>query len=143
MTSSLAETLKKKEKERKPQMVREEDKDFPSGCSLADKQCCGPPNMSTSCPPMQKIIDCQKCFFFFSLSLSSFAHKCRHAQPFSVKWGPHNPNSFEFKYESCSHEVNAAKKSFSQTWQPKGIRVKSEEKNQVEFIPQVSNFSIM
>lgn len=39
--------------------------DFPSGCSLADKQCCRPPNMSTSCPPMQKIIDCQKCFIFF------------------------------------------------------------------------------
>lgn len=57
VTSSSAETLTTKKKTL--QMVQEGDQDFPSGCSRADKQCCGPPNMSTSCPPVQKIIDCQ------------------------------------------------------------------------------------
>lgn len=78
-------------------------------------------------PTCQRLVlRCRKLEF---ASNSFLTYECRHARPFSAKWKSHSPNTFEFKYESCGHELKAAQKQFSRYWQQLEISLRSTGSN--------------
>lgn len=108
MTSSSAESLKTKKKNHQRNCARGEVEDFPSGCSRADKQCCGSAQhvsvLSSSAENYRLP------FIFFSSPPRSLHTSAGTHGHFSLNWRSHSPNSFEFSYGSRSRMLEAKPK---------------------------------